>query len=69
MSCSILGFLQHILNETQYLKDRAEGISKAEFLEDETLKRDRVAHPHAHDGDGVRGMVSSADHSRSSHDN
>jgi hypothetical protein len=29
----------------------------------------RVAHPQAYDGDGARGMVSSADHSGSSHDN
>ena len=39
MSRSILGFLQHILNETKYLMDRAKGIAKAEFLEDETLQR------------------------------
>ena len=39
MSRSILGFLQHILNETQYLMDRAEGVTKGEFLGDETLKR------------------------------
>ena len=39
MSRSMLGFLQHILNETQYLMDRAEGVTKGEFLGDETLKR------------------------------
>ena len=31
MSRSMLGFLQHILNETQYLMDRAKGVTKAEF--------------------------------------
>jgi uncharacterized protein with HEPN domain len=39
MSRSMLGFLQHILNETQYLMNRAKGITKAEFLEDGTLQR------------------------------
>jgi hypothetical protein len=27
MSRSMLGFLQHILNETQYLMDRAKGVT------------------------------------------
>jgi hypothetical protein len=39
MSHSMLGFLQHILNETQYLMDRIKGVTKTEFLGDETLKR------------------------------
>ena len=39
MSRSMLGFLQHILNETQYLMDCANGVTKAEFSRDETLKR------------------------------
>jgi uncharacterized protein with HEPN domain len=39
MSRSMLGFLQHILNETQYLMDRAEAVTKGEFLRDEKLKR------------------------------
>jgi uncharacterized protein with HEPN domain len=39
MSRSTLGFLQHILNETQYLMDRANGVTIAEFSRDETLKR------------------------------
>jgi uncharacterized protein with HEPN domain len=38
MSRSMLGFLQHILNETQYLKDRLKGVTKTQFLGDETLK-------------------------------
>ncbi len=39
MSRSILPFLQHILSETQYLMARSQGLTKAEFLGDETLKR------------------------------
>jgi uncharacterized protein with HEPN domain len=39
MSGSTLAFLQHILNETQYLMDHTAGLSKAEFLGNETLKR------------------------------
>jgi uncharacterized protein with HEPN domain len=39
MSGSALAFLQHILNETQYLMDHATGLTKAEFLGNETLKR------------------------------
>ncbi len=39
MSASTLAYLQHILKETQYLTDRSRELSKAEFLQDETLKR------------------------------
>ena len=39
MSASTLVYLQHILNETRYLMERAEGVDKDEFLRDETLKR------------------------------
>jgi len=39
MSHSILPFLQHILSETQYLMAHSRGLTKTEFLGDETLKR------------------------------
>ncbi len=39
MSLSGLEYLQHILNETQYLTDRAKGLNKDKFMRDETLKR------------------------------
>ena len=39
MSRSTLPFLQHILSETQYLMARSQGLTKAEFLGDATLKR------------------------------
>ena len=39
MSRLILPFLQHILSETRYLMARSQGLSKAEFSGDETLKR------------------------------
>ncbi len=39
MSRSTLPFLQHILSETRYLMARSQGLSKAEFSGDETLKR------------------------------
>jgi len=39
MSGLILPFLQHILSETRYLMARSQGLSKAEFSGDETLKR------------------------------
>ena len=42
MSRSMLGFLQHILNETQYLMDLAEGVAKGEFLRDESRKSKSV---------------------------
>ncbi|TEU10617.1 MAG: DUF86 domain-containing protein [Anaerolineales bacterium] len=39
MSLSSLEYLQHILDETAYLVDRAKGLSRNEFMQDETLKR------------------------------
>lgn len=39
MSRPILPLLQHILSETRYLMARSQGLTKAEFLGDETLKR------------------------------
>ena len=40
MSLSSLEYLQHILDETTYLTDRAKGLNKKdEFMQDETLKR------------------------------
>jgi uncharacterized protein with HEPN domain len=39
MSLSSLEYLRHILDETAYLVDRAKGLSKDEFMQDETLKR------------------------------
>ena len=39
MSFSSLEYLQHISDETTYLTDRAEGLNKDEFMQDETLKR------------------------------
>jgi uncharacterized protein with HEPN domain len=39
MSGSRLAFLQHILAGTQYLMDQATGLTKAQFLGNETLKR------------------------------
>jgi uncharacterized protein with HEPN domain len=39
MSTSIQPYLQHILNETQYLIGQSEGRNKEEFLRDETRKR------------------------------
>lgn len=39
MSFSSLEYLQHILDETVYLIDRAKGLDKDEFMQDETLKR------------------------------
>ncbi len=34
-----LEYLRHIVDETEYLINRSVGLSKKEFLEDETLKR------------------------------
>ena len=34
-----LEYLRHILDESTYLADQVQGLSKAEFLRDETLKR------------------------------
>lgn len=39
MSRSSLKYLQHILDETQYLTGKTEGLDKGRFLQDETLKR------------------------------
>jgi uncharacterized protein with HEPN domain len=39
MSGSALAFLQHILNETQYLMAHATGLTKAELLGNATLTR------------------------------
>jgi len=39
MSLPSLEYLRHILDETAYLADRAKGLSKDEFMQDETLKR------------------------------
>ena len=39
MSRSSLEYLRHILDETTYLEGRVEGLSKDEFMQNETLKR------------------------------
>jgi uncharacterized protein with HEPN domain len=39
MSSLSLEYLHHIWDETAYLVGRSEGISKGEFMQDETLKR------------------------------
>jgi uncharacterized protein with HEPN domain len=39
MSLSPLEYLQHILDETDYLINKAQGLSHAQFIQDETLKR------------------------------
>lgn len=39
MCPSALEYLHHILDETQYLMERAKGLNKAEFVCDETLRR------------------------------
>ena len=39
MSPFPLEYLRHIFDETKYLMDRVEGLSKEEFIEDDTLKR------------------------------
>jgi len=39
MSLSSLEYLQHILDETAYLIDRAKDLNRDEFMQDETLKR------------------------------
>jgi uncharacterized protein with HEPN domain len=39
MSLSGLEYLQHILSEAEYLMAQAKGLSRAEFMRDETLKR------------------------------
>jgi len=39
MSKSPIEYLRHILDEADYLRAQAEGLSRAAFLSDETLKR------------------------------
>lgn len=39
MPLSPLEYLRHILDETKYLMGRSHGLSKDEFIRDETLKR------------------------------
>jgi uncharacterized protein with HEPN domain len=39
MSLSPLDYLRHILDETRYVLSRARGVSRDEFLQDETLQR------------------------------
>ncbi len=39
MSLLVREYLQHILDETQYLLDQAQGLDEHTFLRDETLKR------------------------------
>ena len=39
MSRSSLEYVRHILDEVIYLEGRAEGLSKGEFMQDETLRR------------------------------
>lgn len=42
MSISPVEFLRHILDETEFLTNRFGGVSKEDFLTDETLKRAAV---------------------------
>ncbi|MEW6573660.1 MAG: DUF86 domain-containing protein [Bacillota bacterium] len=39
MSLSALEYLRHILDETEYLMGRAQGLSQDQFMRDATLKR------------------------------
>lgn len=39
MSLSPVEYLRHILDETEYLLDHAQDLSKEEFIQDETLRR------------------------------
>jgi len=39
MSPSPLDYLRHVLDETEYLMSRSKGLTKEEFVRDETLKR------------------------------
>jgi len=39
MPLSVREYLQHILDETDYLTEKSQGVSKEMFLQDETLKR------------------------------
>jgi uncharacterized protein with HEPN domain len=42
MSPSGPALLRHILDEAEYLLDRSQGLSREEFLRDETLRREFV---------------------------
>jgi uncharacterized protein with HEPN domain len=39
MSLDPLDYLQHILDEADYLMDRSRGLAKEDFIKDDTLKR------------------------------
>ena len=39
MSRSVIEYLRHILDETEYLMNRAQGLTYEEFMDDPTLKR------------------------------
>ncbi|MCB0197400.1 MAG: DUF86 domain-containing protein [Anaerolineae bacterium] len=39
MSHSPLEYLQHILDETNYLINKSQGLNHSQFVQDETLKR------------------------------
>jgi len=39
MSLDPLDYLQHILDEADYLMDRSKGLAKEDFIADDTLKR------------------------------
>jgi uncharacterized protein with HEPN domain len=39
MSVSPLEYLRHILDETTYVLSRSEGLSKGQFMDDDTVKR------------------------------
>jgi uncharacterized protein with HEPN domain len=39
MSLSPLEYLRHILDETAYIVSKSQGLTKAQFLSDDTLKR------------------------------
>ncbi len=39
MSLSVLEYLRHILDETEYLMGKAQGLTRDQFMGDETLRR------------------------------
>jgi len=39
MSLSAIEYLRHILDETEFLTDRAQGLTRDQFMRDATLKR------------------------------
>ncbi len=39
MSLSAIEYLRHILDETEFLMDRAQGLTRDQFMRDATLKR------------------------------